>query len=454
MPLTFRRLSAGLAAACSIATGALAGDGEAARIKLTFDGKGGVAARFSVAEPTSALRFERTPDASRAADWRLDDPEFEIVQKDSADLLRRKDGAPFRAVAASMAVKYRSLPKDYAPFSPFTDGGLLFHTGRFHACAGEAGCAGSALSWRFEIAAPTNARIIAYGRAHLRHARVNSSASGTNVYIGKARPVATNDAIAVIDPGFPEAARAPLERLLPPLMRLFSERFGALKEKPALFASLDPDPPPGSDYSSQGGVLPGQVFIHLYGERWRGAADARAAGFLPWFFAHEIAHLYQLKDVSGAFDGEEAWIHEGGADALAAAALETLGAAAPEYIADRIDSAERQCAKGLAELGAPLLEASARGAFQNHYSCGLILHRALAVSAGGGASGAYAVWTEYLARTRDGAPWSGETFFAAAQAAGAGEAALDFARRLVAEKHDDPAAYLAAHRALWREAAL
>ena len=33
-----------------------------------------------------------------------------------------------------MSPTYSRLPKDYAPFSPFGDGGMLFHTGRLFAC--------------------------------------------------------------------------------------------------------------------------------------------------------------------------------------------------------------------------------------------------------------------------------------------------------------------------------
>ena len=44
-------------------------------------------------------------------------------------------------VKFTLTPTYRHLSKDYAPFSPFSDGGLLFHSGRFFACADE--CADS-----------------------------------------------------------------------------------------------------------------------------------------------------------------------------------------------------------------------------------------------------------------------------------------------------------------------
>jgi hypothetical protein len=54
-------------------------------------------------------------------------------------------------------------------------------------------------------------------------------------------------------------AREALYRLLPPMMDFYATRLGRLPFKPMLFASVDPEPPKGSELSMQGGVLPRQV---------------------------------------------------------------------------------------------------------------------------------------------------------------------------------------------------
>ena len=89
--------------------------------------------RYDFAQPVDKLEFKSSPDDSRGRTW-LPDQGFEIVTTDRGEVARRKDGAQFRTVRFRMSPTYSYLPKEYAPFSPFGDGGMLFHTGRFFAC--------------------------------------------------------------------------------------------------------------------------------------------------------------------------------------------------------------------------------------------------------------------------------------------------------------------------------
>ena len=89
--------------------------------------------RYDFAQPVDKLEFRRSPDDSRGRTW-LPDQGFEIITTDRGEVARRKDGAQFRTVRFRMSPTYSVLPKEYAPFSPFGDGGMLFHTGRFFAC--------------------------------------------------------------------------------------------------------------------------------------------------------------------------------------------------------------------------------------------------------------------------------------------------------------------------------
>ncbi|MBB5519934.1 hypothetical protein [Amphiplicatus metriothermophilus] len=257
----------------------------------------------------------------------------------------------------------------------------------------------------------------------------------------------TDHFIAVVDSGFPAEAREALDALLPLLTDLFAERLGALARKPMLFASLDPDPPPGSGFSHQGGTLPDQIFIHLYGEKWAESAAEALNDLLPWFFAHEAAHLFQQEGLAGVFNTDQAWIHEGGAEALAALALVELGAVEPGYVKDRIRSAFDACAAGLTALEGEPLNASARaGAFGNYYACGLLIHLAIDAEtrrAGDGASDLFDVWTAYRERLKSGAPANQETFLSVARETGAPFAAA-FAESLATTPQPDPAAFLRA----------
>ena len=364
-----------LVASCASTPPAAAPDGATPAIELRPGAAGEWDAAYTLAAPARTLRFTRNPGDSRRPRWKVP-ADFEIAQEDGVDRLRRRDGRPFDAVTLSVPARYVVLPKDYAPFSPFTDGALLIHTGQFHACAGAAECPAEA-RWPLTVVPPAGAHTIAHGAVGGRASFADGD-EGTNVYVGAGEPLATPDFIAVIDRGLPEPVRAALDRLLPPLMREFGARLAPPHDKPMLFASLDPHAPSDSGLHVQGGVLPGQVFMHLYSGDWSQNTEQKVVGFLPWFFAHEAAHLFQYAgEGRGGNHTQQAWIHEGGADAFAALSVARLGGTR-EYVAQRVDQAVGHCATGLRGLGDRPLNASAEaGAFDNYYQCGLLMHLAV-----------------------------------------------------------------------------
>ena len=72
------------------------------------------------------------------------------------------------------------------------------------------------------------------------------------------------------DEALPDPIRSQLARQLPAFMQIYSQRLAKLARPPMLFVSYDVSPyeeKPDS-WGSQGGVLPGQIFIHFYGARW------------------------------------------------------------------------------------------------------------------------------------------------------------------------------------------
>lgn len=436
-----------LLAACTAAPVAPAPDGATPAIELRPGGPGEWQATYALAAPARVLRFTRNPGDSRRPRWRLPE-DFEITRTDDVDRLRRRDGRPFTAVTLSVPARYVVLPKDYAPFSPFTDGALLVHTGQFHACAGEADCPGEA-RWALTVVPPEGMRTIVHGAIGDR-ASFADGGDGTNVYVGAGAPLASPEFVAVIDRGLPEPVRAALYRLLPPLMQEFGARLTPPPATPMLFASLDPYPPSGSGFSHQGGTLPGQVFVHLYGEDWARATEQQVGGHLPWFFAHEAAHLFQHAGEGRAtYSMEQSWIHEGGADAFAALSVARFGDTR-EYVEKRVGKAVGQCAKGLRALGGrPLNASAAAGAFDNYYQCGLLMQLAIDAEvrrASAGKRDLFDVWADFLGRVRAGATWQQDEFLAAARRAGAA-GSVEFSLALATQPQPDPEPYLRAQLA-------
>ena len=191
---------------------------------------------------------------------------------------------------------YSVLPKDYAPFSPLGDGGMLFHTGRMFACAGA--CAGNE-SWSMDLWAANEDRIVLDGKTLQARAHWTDRDEGRVVYVGASVPQQTRDFIAVIDSSLPEDIRSRLLVQLPQFMQLFSAKLGALPRRPMLFVSYDISHPKG--WGQQGGVLPDQIFTHFYGSKW--PEQMRKPAFtdnLAWHLAHEAAHLYQRANFAQA----------------------------------------------------------------------------------------------------------------------------------------------------------
>jgi len=228
---------------------------------------------------------------------------------------------------------------------------------------------------------------------------------------------------------------------LPQSMRDFAAIYGPLSITPELYVSLDPKPPSGTSLSSQGGTLPGQVFIHLYGDGWRKPIRLGDVVWLDWFFAHEAAHFFQragTNDVIGP--DSQAWIHEGGADAMAALVMKGRSDTERSYVARRIAEARKACAAGLTEVA--LNAASRAGKFDLHYQCGMLI--ALAIDAdvrrgSGGAKSLHDVNRRFFATVRAGTPWDGRSFLNAARRTGLSAPTLATITAITSQKLADPA---------------
>lgn len=374
-----------------------------ARIALSTAVNNRWIATYVLPAPVPELIFARQPNDSRTKDW-IPGPGFEIVRIDNAERLRRMDGHPMKEATVSLPATYRDLPMDYAPFSPFGDGGLLAYTGRFFACPSE--CADDA-AFQMVLGAQGHT-ILVDGVRYRDQATWTDSAEGRSIYVGETVPVETTDFLAVIDTALPEKIRTQLAAELPGFMHYLAERMGALSERPMLFASYDLKDKSG--FGRQGGTLPGQVFVHFYGPDWTEEMTKPGfAGDLAWHFAHEAGHLYQGQVYVDAKDAS--WIHEGGAEAFAAMAMRAQGqgAEADTHIA----ASAKTCHEKLA--GRSIRAALSAGEYEVAYACGLQINLGLDAELrriAPASDGLFSVWREYRAAVKGRAP-SMEDFYAA-----------------------------------------
>jgi hypothetical protein len=393
-----------------------------------------VAADYRMREPTKALHFPQELGGYRAESWQPSDSAFRWVAEGPGERVERNDGRPFSRITFKIPVDYRALPKSYAPFSPFSEGSTLVHSGQFHACVAAPCKQPDALP----IVVNARGAIIGVnGRRSPQRDRFVSRDEGTNIFIGTLAPVDADGFVAIVDPGLPMALRQHLDRSLPQAIEYFASIYGPLSFKPELYVSMDDEREKSGRISSQGGTLPNQIFMHFDGEGARDRLASDNALWLDWFFAHEAAHLFQ-QDKAGMLVGDDvaAWMHEGGADAMAALAMIRRGPAERAYVLNREREAEAACAKGL--TSSPLDRATAEGNFDLHYQCGLVIWLALDQEMKrNGHERPDALNSGFLAAVRDGQPWSETVLFALARKSGVSRSVITQISQLKAGEYSD-----------------
>lgn len=371
--------------------------------------------------PAMFLRFSRAQRAFRQDHWRPTDRAFKLTQTPAGEGVRRKDGRSFQRVQFDIDVQGLGLRSNYEPFVRFSDGGVLAYTGYYFACA-DGPCTTSS-AWRIRVEPVRRRRATRGPSASSRQASFVDRGDGSQVYVGAARVEQKRRYAAVFDPALRPDTRRVIGAFLPKIMNVYARRLGALPHKPAFFVSLgvaaDDD---GSE--TRGSALPNQVSIHFAGKRWVDERSVVEPGFLPWYFAHEAAHLHQrIEDRPNADNFmAEGWIHEGGAEALAAIAVAAIDPGLKPYVDARIAAAAKDCDYGLRSLGAPLNASLDRGAADNYYVCGLAMQMAIdrdVRAASGGERDLFDVWRAFLDATANGASWNETNFLRAARAAGA-----------------------------------
>lgn len=268
-------------------------------LDLTLSSNDHLNAEYLLATPTRGLHFAQELGGYRAEAWQPSSSVFQWVTEGEGERIERRDGRPFDRVTFVIPVDYRDLPKSYAPFSPFSEGSTLIHSGQFHTCL-TTPCDGTSA---LPIAIKAAGMVIGVeGRRTNNSENFVSDEEGTNIFVGRLTPIDADGFIAIIDPGLPTDMRQHLDRSLPQSIRFFSMIYGPLSFTPELYVSIDNEPEARGRISTQGGTLPNQIFIHFDGENAQERLAAQAPYRLDWFFAHEAAHLFQ-QDKIGTLAG-------------------------------------------------------------------------------------------------------------------------------------------------------
>jgi hypothetical protein len=318
----------------------------------------------------NAVMFAHSPDSSRLKRWQPISSEFIIKHLNGKDVVTRKDGGPFSFVRFQLTPSYIHLPKSYAPFSPFSDGGMLVHSGRFFACPNI--CTGNENLWAMGVKAPVEDTIVIGSDKYSRKASWWDKNEGQKVYIGQQQSNHNEDYISIVDAKLTQTVGRQLETILPSMMLFLEETYGAIEDKPMLFASFG-ETSDGS-FGRQGGVLPNQVFMHWYGAATYQEKNPAAT---LWFFAHEAAHMYQNMTGQAATPVDN-WLHEGHAEMMAKRIMLSLLPQYQSYVEAKVVQARGNCLAIMKSSSLP--EQIGAENYQALYDCGLYIYSAIEIT--------------------------------------------------------------------------
>jgi len=382
---------------------------EAVDTFLTKSEEGQWTVEYRLIKPGSKIAFLRNPNDARVKRWKPVSSDFMIEYIDNHEFIKRRDNSVFSQVSFVLEPSYTPLPKDYAPFSPFSDGGMLVHDGRFFACVEECDLDVD-YRWNMELRVPELEHILVNGKIYASNASWQGNNSGSYIYVGNQESIDSQHVIALIDRQLPKELKNALSNRLPKMMDYFVSKFGKVYEKPSLFASYEKVNHEG--VSTQGGVLPNQIFMHWSGlDLEKHVKNEIFRNDMVWFFAHEVAHLYQ-KENSYSTDSNHAWLHEGGADKFALEALKSLNPELDDYYQYRLDKFKKKCRNGVMDTS--LNEATKNKKFKLHYNCGFLIHHSidkLVRDRFPHGDGIFDVWIEYKNQIKSGETAGKDTYF-------------------------------------------
>lgn len=312
--------------------------------------------------PARELRFEGPAAGFRPRTFEVLTPGYRLLRDGEVDVLRT-EGQPAREVRLRFPEFDRQLSREYEFFRRFSDGGVAIFTGHLVARPLLGDVAGAYIR-DFRFVPPEGSAIVVDGQH--REGPVewsDASGRGTYVYIGAGVPLASQHLISIVDPGLPDWIEQRTRDVLPRLFEYYSQKLDA---EPAARPVVLFDYQAGAATGYGGGTLPGLIQLSAEGTSWE--SESRSAMLqLLHLLAHEAAHVWNGEIVR--YPGiEDAWMHEGSADALAERALLALGVAEEDDFLEYQTEALNDCRAGL--LATPLRPSAQRGKPRLAYTCG------------------------------------------------------------------------------------
>ncbi len=376
---------------------------------------------YKLSNPQRALLFSAIPGRYRETHWEIKSKGFKIRRRNGRTRIERLDGERFSRVTITAAPAGKRLTKQYQPISQYGVDGLMVYTGHFWPVSKRGGRMSSA----FTFIPENGGKIVAFGEHTNELSNWRSPhAHPSFVYMGPLTPVETADVMAIVDPDAPQWIMDDFYEMTPRALAHLSEEFGfSLPTKPNLFLAA----PLGKEEGRlryAGDALPGQFQITLAGAAWKNRTP-QAISIFRSSTVHEAVHLWQAA-ARPVNNDVASWIHEGGADAIAAETLVAIGYWEPENYTEYFLGAREECAGGL-ELG-PLSSAEKRDNFRVLYACGHVIAEAVSIAENRSVTH---FWRDFVERARTENGYTEETYFELVQERTGDQAFVDKLRDFV-----------------------
>lgn len=363
-----------------------------ASILLDQDTSGNWRVAYQLSRPLKEIDLGPSIGDYRIRNWKPQAEGVRLLQKRGRDfILPAASRNEFSSAIFVVSPEPIDLRKDYEPFMPMGDGGMLLYSGHFIPFNGE----GERRNAKLTVTPSDGARVSAFGETAQRLENWESPYKHPAfIYVGRAAPSESAAMSAITDTTAPAWILSELATFAPQIGNSLQELMQrALPTKPNIFVAMG-DLTEAGRLSYSGDALPGQYQMTLAGGAWT-KSSPEALAVLRRTTAHEAAHLWQAaaRPRSNAVPN---WIHEGGADALAAEAMVKAAYwTKADFDAD-FARARSRCGELLKQVSLERAEAAER--WDAVYACGHVINVAAA-----GKAGAASFWREFVARTaRDG----------------------------------------------------
>lgn len=279
---------------------------------------------YRFAQAVTAVRLKSIGEF-RKQEWKVLTPGLAMQSGSDFDVIASK-GKPFKAASVQIKTFDGWSPKEYVSFNRFGDGATTVYLGHLQ---GDVGLGRKTLAMHtdFKLFGLAQENVIAPPEN-----RLEPGAARGYAYFGPAQAVPAGAAKVLIDPQTPQWLRETILDVGAKTSEYYEKAYQRkLKDELLIMVSVANFESPG--FSMKGGAImgQGQVSYRLEGRQLM-TDHPKLREYAALNVAHEMAHIWQMAVARGGVDGQDPWIHEGGAEAMALDALIQTGISSQESV--------------------------------------------------------------------------------------------------------------------------